>query len=215
MRSRLIAISVSTIACLIVNSCSFFSTLAASPTPSPTPNQLLTSVVATLTAIALTSPTATETTTPTETITPTETLTETPVPTDTPTNVPTATFIPFTPAPTFTKTPFFAVTHVDMDINDSIVTTTCGPGFTFKFTGDITTNAAGKVTYYWERSDGEKTSQKTIDFDSADTHSVSLSWKLGDTGAVSPNPFKGWARIYINNPNHQAFSKATFTLKCS
>ena len=215
MRSRPIYISLIIAVAIILNSCGLFSSLAATPTGTPTPNAFLTSVAITATAVALASPTIEATTTPTATITPTITETETPVPTDTPTNIPTSTFIPFTPAPTFTPTSVFAVTHIDMDVNDSNVTVACGPGFTFEFTAEITTNAAGTVTYYWERSDGAKSSQKSLDFDEARSHSVTFNWTLGNSGVVSPNPFKGWVRVYVNKPNQQFFSKANFTLKCS
>jgi hypothetical protein len=118
--------------------------------------------------------------------------------------------------PTLTPTAetSFEVTSVMMSVDTKSATVDCRPGHRFDFTADITTNGAGTVTYYWERSDGSTTSEDSIDFSAAGTQSVSMSWDPGRSGIVSPDPFHGWVRIYIDNPNHQYFSKRDFTLTC-
>ncbi len=121
------------------------------------------------------------------------------------------------PIPVFTLTPqpgFFAVTHVGMSVNSSSVNTTCPSGYKFNFTANIESNTAGDVSYYWDFSNGIKTSERTLDFTEAGTITVSVSWKLGTNGFESSNPFHGWARIYIDNPNHQFFGKQNITLTC-
>jgi len=109
----------------------------------------------------------------------------------------------------------FAVTSVIMSVDTESVTGTCPVGHEFTFTGDIATNDPGTVTYYWEFSDGAKTGEQSIDFSSAGTESVSASWALGTSNIVNPNPYNGWARIYIDNPNHQTFGEQNFTLTCT
>jgi hypothetical protein len=121
------------------------------------------------------------------------------------------------PIPALTLTPesdFFAVTHVGMSVNPSSATVNCPPGRKFTFTADIETNSSGDVTYFWEFSDGGKTSEKTLDFTEPGTITVSVAWKLGSEGVESSNPFHGWARIHIDTPNHQTFSKKNITLTC-
>lgn len=78
---------------------------------------------------------------------------------------------------------------------------------TFTFSSKIKVNAAGTVKYHWERSDGTKTEVKSLKFDAAAEKEVSLTWELNSTTT-------GWARLYIDEPNHQYFPKANFTLTC-
>lgn len=78
---------------------------------------------------------------------------------------------------------------------------------TFTFTANIKTNAAGTVKYHWERSDGTKSAIKTLTFDSAGTKTVTTSWDFGSSGS-------GWEAVYIDEPNHQLFSKAEFSVTC-
>ncbi|HMD88677.1 MAG TPA: NBR1-Ig-like domain-containing protein [Anaerolineaceae bacterium] len=107
----------------------------------------------------------------------------------------------------------FSVNHVDMDVSPSNADVSCPPGQSFSFSADIFTNGGGTVSYYWTFSDGTKTGEKTLNFSNASDQTVKTSWALG-ASTVSPNPFKGWARIYIDAPNHQFFSKANITLTC-
>ena len=109
----------------------------------------------------------------------------------------------------------FAVTSVGMSVDKSSVTTACPAGHTFKFKAKIQTNTAGSVTYHWQFSDGTVTSDTSLSFDSASTQTVTRNWTLGSGGPLSSNPFHGWARIYINQPNHQYFGKVNITLNCS
>lgn len=78
---------------------------------------------------------------------------------------------------------------------------------TFTFKAKIKVNTAGTVKYHWERSDGSKSDVKSIKFDAAGEKEVTYDWPVD----VSTS---GWARIYIDEPNHQYFSKANFTLTC-
>ena len=107
----------------------------------------------------------------------------------------------------------FSVNHVDMDVSPSNADVSCPPGQSFSFSADIFTNGGGTVSYYWAFSDGTKSAEKTLNFSNASDQTVKTSWALG-ASTVSPNPFKGWARIYIDAPNHQFFSKQNVTLTC-
>jgi hypothetical protein len=113
-----------------------------------------------------------------------------------------------TPAP-------FQVTSVSMSINASSVSITCPPGKKFVFTAKIKVNAPGTVTYHWVFSDGGTTNDQDITYDEEGTQSISTSWTLGNKKDVSPNPFSGWAQIYIDSPNHQGFGRMNFTITCT
>jgi len=109
----------------------------------------------------------------------------------------------------------FAVTSVNTTVNPSSYSGPCtdvgGKRIDFTFSADITTNAAGTVTYKWERSDNANAPEQSLTFASAGTKTVTTTWSRwfnpGDNAT-------GWERIYINNPNHQAFSNASFTVTC-
>ncbi len=102
----------------------------------------------------------------------------------------------------------FAVTSVVTSIDNSSYTDICP--VTIKFQAQIYTNGAGTVTYYWVRSDGTKSSEKTLTYDSAGYQTVKDSWTLGTPNTV----VNGWDRIYIHQPNNQYFSRVDFTVAC-
>jgi hypothetical protein len=109
----------------------------------------------------------------------------------------------------------FAVTSVNTTVNPSSYSGPCtDPGgyrIDFTFSADITTNAAGTVTYRWERSDNANAPEESVTFASAGTKTVTSTWSRwfnpGDNAT-------GWKRVYINEPNHQTFSQANFTVNC-
>jgi len=109
----------------------------------------------------------------------------------------------------------FSVTSVTTTVNPANYSGPCtdagGKRIDFQFSADITVNTAGTVTYKWERSDGASASEQSLTFASAGTKTVTTTWSRwfnpGDNAT-------GWERVYINNPNHQAFSEANFTVAC-
>ena len=83
---------------------------------------------------------------------------------------------------------------------------------TFKFTGVITVNRAGRVKYRWEHSDGKHRMPSFTTFSSPAAHTVRDAWMLGSSSA--PFHYPGFARLRILQPNPTASGKATFTLDC-
>ncbi len=105
----------------------------------------------------------------------------------------------------------FAVTSATTSVDNANVTKTsaeCSSGVTFTFTTPITTTRAGKVIYYYRRSDGASSTPKEIEFDAAGTKSVSYTWTISGS-------YEGWVSIYIDKPNNQEFNKAGFKLTCT
>jgi hypothetical protein len=107
-----------------------------------------------------------------------------------------------TPAP-------FAVTHVTVSADPISFTGKCPA--TFNLIAQIWTNGAGKVTYYWLRSDGSQSEPATINFSNGGFQVVSTPWTFGIPGAG----YNRWARVYIDQPNHQFFDQVNIVLSCA
>ena len=102
--------------------------------------------------------------------------------------------------------PAFAVTSVQYDAEHTNVEGQCP--YTFKVSASITTSAAGKITYYWERSDGIKSETKELKYDAGGTQKVTYEFQLSSS-------FDGWVRLYNDTPNHQTFSNFNIKLVCT
>jgi hypothetical protein len=79
--------------------------------------------------------------------------------------------------------------------------------YEFNFEADITTNDAGTVEYYFVYSDGSTSDLYELDFDDADTITVSDSWELEEDGTYT-------VKLYVESPNNQSFGKAKLVLTC-
>jgi eukaryotic-like serine/threonine-protein kinase len=89
-------------------------------------------------------------------------------------------------------------------------TITCGAGRpAFIFSGAITTNAAGTVTYYWALSNGTRTAARTLTFSGAGTASV-----VSDTFTPPADTYTGSARIVVTSPVGVTSNTSAFTLSC-
>ncbi len=102
----------------------------------------------------------------------------------------------------------FEVRHVSMDVDNNNVTAVCPPGFTFKITADIWTNGDGDVVYRWEFSDGKKSDDHTLHFDSGRHRTVTTSFTAKETGTY-------WARIHTSQPDDHNYDRVDFTLTCT
>lgn len=108
----------------------------------------------------------------------------------------------------------FAVTRVNMSVDTSSATSACPPGKTFTFHAEIIANGPGTVKYHWIFSNGTNTSVVTLNYATAGPNMETMTWTLGASGALPANPYSGWARVYIDEPNHQAFSQQAFLMGC-
>ncbi len=100
----------------------------------------------------------------------------------------------------------FAVNNVEISTANTNVAATCP--YNFPLTAKITTTAAGKVSFYWERSDTVKSGTQEVTFDAAGTRSIDFAWPF-------PASFDGTVRIYVDSPNHQYFSPFSIKLTCN
>ncbi len=79
--------------------------------------------------------------------------------------------------------------------------------YTYSYKAYITTSDEGEVVYYFTYSDGSSSSAITLDYDEADTQTVSGSWTLNGSGDY-------WVNVYIQEPNNQTFGSAELSLTC-
>lgn len=168
-------------------------TSAPSASPSPSPTQ-----------------TPTPTPTPSPSPSPSPSLKSTPIPTKKPT--PSSTPTP-TPSPTSSPTPTpiaFQVTALTANVTPTNYSGACPKQF--DFTGNITSNSAGTLTYKWVRSDGASGSTQSMTFGAAGTQAANAdSWTLGGTGFT----YSGWEKIQILTPNSIESTPANFNMACS
>jgi hypothetical protein len=101
---------------------------------------------------------------------------------------------------------FFAVTSVKLTSSPVSFDGSCPTTLTIK--AEITSSAAGKVTYRWERSDGVTSDKKSVTFDNKGTKTVQFDWEVNSTDTH-------WVRIYIDDPNHQWFGPVNVNVTCS
>jgi hypothetical protein len=84
---------------------------------------------------------------------------------------------------------------------------------TVNFSGTITANDAGTVTYKWESSDGSNDSPvSSLTFSGPGSITVNRSWTLGTRGNTFSNY---WQRLHILSPTDVTSNNATFTLRCN
>jgi hypothetical protein len=155
--------------------------------------------------ITINNPPAPSPTPVTPTPDPTPVPTPTPSPTPIPTPIPTPTPIPVPiPIPTPIPVPY-AVTGAIASVD---IASSAGPcPHIFNFTGTITSNGPGTVTYRWEKSDGTTGPTQNIFFYSAGSMTVTASWQLSGSS-------NGWVRLHVFSPNEIFSNQASFSLNC-
>jgi len=99
----------------------------------------------------------------------------------------------------------FAVTKVLYNVHPNI-DMACPNKVNVK--AEITSSAAGTVTYYWQLSPGSTGSTKSVTFDAAGKKIVEYNPTISATGDYE-------ARVYIDNPNHQWWWPVSFHVNCT
>jgi len=99
----------------------------------------------------------------------------------------------------------FAVTKVTYNVHSNI-DMACPNQVNIK--AEITSSAAGTVTYYWQLTPGGNSSTKSVTFDAAGKKIVDYNPTISATGDYQ-------ARVYIDNPNHQLWWPVDFHVNCT
>ena len=102
--------------------------------------------------------------------------------------------------------PPFAVTSVTYYMPHTTIDTGCPNDINVK--AEITSNSEGKVTYKWEDSAGGSSSTKSVTFTEAGKKIVDYNVTVGATGDY-------WAKLYVDDPNHQWFGSKEFHVNCT
>jgi hypothetical protein len=100
----------------------------------------------------------------------------------------------------------FAVTSVSYYMPHTAIDMACPGPVAIK--GEITTSAAGTVTYYWIDDLGGQSAINSVIFAAAESKIVDY------TMTVNAPDGAHWAKLYIDQPNHQLFSAKNFTVNC-
>ncbi len=100
----------------------------------------------------------------------------------------------------------FAVTGVSFYMPHTTIDTACPNDINVK--AEIKSSAAGKVTYKWTDSAGGSSGTKSYTFSEAGTKIVDYNVTVSSTGDY-------WAKVYIDNPNHQWFGPINFHVNCT
>lgn len=103
----------------------------------------------------------------------------------------------------------FAVTSVQGSANPATYTGACP--IELKLTAKITVSKAGRVEYFWERSDGARTTKRSINFTEASTTTVTETIEGVGFAGYS---FDGNYRMYIDDPNNQYFGPVKVKITC-
>ncbi len=99
----------------------------------------------------------------------------------------------------------FAVTKVTYNVHPNI-DMACPNTVNIK--AEITSSAAGTVTYYWQLAPGGNSSTKSVTFDAPGKKIVEYNPTISATGDYE-------ARVYIDNPNHQLWWPVSFHVNCT
>lgn len=105
-----------------------------------------------------------------------------------------------------TKDVLFRVSSVTYSMDSANIAMAC-PG-KVTVTGNITTSREGRVTYYWTNSQGGQSETRAVNFDKAETRSVTYQMDVNASGSY-------WVRLFIAQPNNQLFGPKDFTVTCN
>ena len=109
-----------------------------------------------------------------------------------------------------TETVFFQVMSAPYSMADTTIDITCPGNEIVTITANITTSAGGTVSYKWDDSQGclSGCPTESINFASAESKTVQHTMTVGAAGDY-------WAKIDIDEPNHQWFGQKNFTVNCT
>jgi len=116
-----------------------------------------------------------------------------------------------TATPTPRETGGFAVVGTTLVANPDNHIGPCPAKITFS--GSITANGAGTVTYTFVRSDGARGGSQSLNFTGPGSKTVETTWTLG-AAVPTFQPFRGSQQIKILSPNEMESEPAKFVLRC-
>ena len=82
------------------------------------------------------------------------------------------------------------------------------------FSGTISVDNPGLVSYRFVRSDGASESIRTLMFEEPGSKSVNTVWSVGNSIYANIQTFDGWVRLEVLEPQRQQSNNAEFILTC-
>lgn len=108
-------------------------------------------------------------------------------------------------SPTPTTPAAFKITAATTAVDSPAFAGACPKRLTFS--GTITSNDAGTITFKWERSDGSATPTETLTFPNATSLTTVNVWEIPATAS-------GWQRLRVVTPNDLTSAAVTFSVTC-
>lgn len=103
----------------------------------------------------------------------------------------------------------YGITSVTYDITRDPAAG-CATTVIYTITAYITSNGPVTINYFWNHSDGYRSSNQTMAFTEAKTKSISETWSLHLGNATNTR----WDQIIVTDPTYQEYGKATFNYTC-
>jgi hypothetical protein len=105
--------------------------------------------------------------------------------------------------------PEYGVTDVDFKLVQD-PPTGCPANISYTVYATVKTSGPIELTYYWIQSDGNDSSPKTIEIESATTTTLSREWKLH----IATNTGTRWIRFVIMSPVAKQYPRVEFIKTC-
>ncbi|NJC95247.1 MAG: hypothetical protein C3F07_02265 [Anaerolineales bacterium] len=103
----------------------------------------------------------------------------------------------------------YGITNVSYNlVRDPL--TGCPTNVRYTVYATITTNGPFAFDYYWDQSDGNESSVKTITLKEAGSVTLNREWMIGK--GDSPNP--RWIQLIVTGPEYQEYDKVTILNNC-
>lgn len=104
--------------------------------------------------------------------------------------------------------PKYGIASVDTSITRE-PKTSCPANTLFTVSATVSTNGPVEFTYYWDQSDGNKSSPKTFTLDAASTKTFTREWQFGRANTQGPK----WISFVITDPAYPE-QRVNFSFKC-
>ena len=107
------------------------------------------------------------------------------------------------------KTPNYAINATDFTLIQD-PPSGCPANINYTVIATLETTGPIEFTYYWDQSDGNDSSPKTMKVDSATTFTLKREWKLH----IATNTGTRWFKLIITDPVYKEYPRVEFTKTC-
>ncbi len=105
--------------------------------------------------------------------------------------------------------PAYGIAKVDYNLVRDPATG-CPTNVRYTLYATITANGPYKFSYYWNQSDGNESSKKTMEFTEAGSQTISREWMVGKGDSTNSR----WIEFVVTSPEYREYGKAEFENLC-